>query len=339
MYLRTALDDCEIDLVGIATPPVPARDDMIRTAAGLALALLLPAPALAQDAPISPFEGSETLGTFETRYAELPLLVPPLGDRNIPSVEVREGALTSGLYRRPEGVTPFEVYRSYLDALEAGGFEVLLDCREPDCNLTLSITPTYRDVFGSRDYGRLPTSTLVYLDGWAEHYLSARKTLAGRTVHAVILVSSERGLYSVDVLESAEREAGTVTLSEALLGERLEDEGKSVLEGIYFETGSDVITAESDAALGVISGYLGANPDGRYYVVGHTDDTGEPATNLALSEARARAVIAALAERGIAGDRLSAWGAGPYVPVASNRSEAGRSANRRVELVLRLPSR
>jgi len=310
---------------------------MMPTLTRLILAcLLVPVSALAQEAPISAFEGSETLGTFDARFAELPLLVPPLGDRNVPSVEVVEGALTSGVYRRPDGVTAFEVYASYREALEAGDFEILLDCRAPDCNLRLSITPTYRDVFGTRDYGRLPTGTLIYLDGWGEHYLSARKTLAGRTVHAVILISRERGLYSVDVLESAERETGTVTLSEALLGQRLEDEGKSVLDGLFFETGSDVLTPESDAALAVIQGYLEANPDGSYYVVGHTDDTGDLAGNLALSEARARSVVTALADRGIAGDRLSAWGAGPYVPVASNRNEGGRSANRRVELVLRL---
>jgi len=68
-------------------------------------------------------------------------------------------------------------------------------------------------------------------------------------------------------------------------------------EGIYFETGSDVITAESDAALEVIGGYLGANPDGRDYVVGHTDDTGEPATNLALSAAHTSHAARARAHR------------------------------------------
>jgi len=298
--------------------------------------LILPVPLLAQTSPISEFAGSETVGTWETRFAELPLLVEPLDNRNAPTREVVEGALVSSIYRRPEGVTPFEVYRSYLETLEAADFDILLDCRAPDCNIRLSVSPTYRPVFGSRGYGRLPTGTLVYLDGFVEHYISARKALPGGTAYAMILISRERGLYSVDVLETAEREAGTVTLSEELLGQRIEDEGKSVLDGLFFETGSDVITPESDATLATITSYLQANPDERYYVVGHTDDTGTLATNVALSEARARAVIAALAERGISAGRLAAWGAGPYTPVASNRSDAGRSANRRVELVLRL---
>lgn len=303
-----------------------------------ALVLLLPLSVQAQESLISPFEGSETIGSYETRFAELPLLVPPLGDRNIPAVETFEGALTSHIYQRPEGVEAFELYRSYRDALEQGGFEILLDCPAADCNLKLSVVPTYQrsGLIGNRDYGRLPTGTPVYLLGWPEYYLSARKTLADRTYHAMVIISGQRGLYSVDVLESAERKADTVTLSEALLSARLEDEGRSVLEGIYFETNQAVIQPESQDSLGVISAYLDANPDTSYYVIGHTDDTGDLQANLALSRDRAAAVATALAERGVDRGRLSSEGVGPYAPVASNRTETGRAANRRVELVLRL---
>lgn len=297
---------------------------------------IFPATVSAQSELISPFEGSEKVGAYETRFAELPLLVPPLQARNIPTVETKEGALVSHIYRRPESVTPFEVYRSYLDALEQGGFDILLDCRAPDCNLKLSITPIYREVIQERGYGRLPISTDVYLTGWAEHYLSARKRLADRTYHVMILISAERGLYSVDVMESAVRKADTVTLSKELLSARLTDEGRSVLDGIFFETGNAVITPESAGALEVIASYLDANPDFRFYVVGHTDDTGLLQANLALSSDRAAGVVDALVERGIDVARLSSQGVGPFSPVASNRSESGRSINRRVELVLRL---
>jgi OmpA-OmpF porin, OOP family len=70
-------------------------------------------------------------------------------------------------------------------------------------------------------------------------------------------------------------------------------------------------------------------------VVGHTDAVGELEANLRLSKARAEAVIEALVARGISRGRLQAFGAGPYAPVASNREEAGRAQNRRVELVER----
>jgi outer membrane protein OmpA-like peptidoglycan-associated protein len=304
---------------------------VISVIAGLALMV----PGVAAGEPlISPFEGSEPIGNFEARYAELPLLVPPLGDRAIPATTVVEGAVTSHIYRRPEGVDPFEVYASYRAALEGGGFDILLDCRAPDCNLKLGVGPVYRDAMGARAYSRMPTSTRVYLTGWVEHYISARKQLDDRTYHAAILISRERGFYSVDVVESAERRADTVTLSEALLTSRIEDEGKSVLDGIHFETGNDSIRPESAAAMDVITAYLRNNEDTSFYVVGHTDDTGELQANLALSKARATAVAKALTERGIDPTRLAAAGVGPWSPVASNQTQAGKAANRRVELVL-----
>jgi outer membrane protein OmpA-like peptidoglycan-associated protein len=74
----------------------------------------------------------------------------------------------------------------------------------------------------------------------------------------------------------------------------------------------------------------------KLYIVGHTDDTGSLSHNLDLSRRRAEAVVAGLVnDYEISGDRLTAFGAGPYAPVASNESEEGRKNNRRVELVKR----
>jgi outer membrane protein OmpA-like peptidoglycan-associated protein len=71
-------------------------------------------------------------------------------------------------------------------------------------------------------------------------------------------------------------------------------------------------------------------------VVGHTDATGGVDYTRALSQARAAAVVEALAtQHGTARERLSAHGVGPIVPVFSNASEDGRGQNRRVELVER----
>ena len=68
-------------------------------------------------------------------------------------------------------------------------------------------------------------------------------------------------------------------------------------------------------------------------VQGHTDNTSTPTHNQTLSEARARAVVTALAAQGIAQARLPAAGFGQTQPLASNATEAGRAQNRRVELV------
>jgi outer membrane protein OmpA-like peptidoglycan-associated protein len=62
--------------------------------------------------------------------------------------------------------------------------------------------------------------------------------------------------------------------------------------------------------------------------------TADLAVNVKLSQARAQAVVTALtAQHGIAAARLIAFGAGPFAPVATNKTEEGRAKNRRVELV------
>ncbi|CAE6894384.1 MULTISPECIES: OmpA family protein [Pseudomonas] len=69
-------------------------------------------------------------------------------------------------------------------------------------------------------------------------------------------------------------------------------------------------------------------------IVGHTDSTGSLALNQNLSNARAQSVASYLSSNGVAGNRISAYGAGPNQPIASNATEQGRAQNRRVEITL-----
>jgi hypothetical protein len=80
---------------------------------------------------------------------------------------------------------------------------------------------------------------------------------------------------------------------------------------------------------------LEGQPALRVHIVGHTDNQGTLAANLALSRARAQAVADALAKtHRIDPKRLGVAGVASYSPVASNAAEAGRAKNRRVELVV-----
>ena len=138
--------------------------------------------------------------------------------------------------------------------------------------------------------------------------------------------------YQLTIVESqAMRQE--VTADAAAMGKDLAAAGRTVIQGIYFDTGSAVIKPESEAALAEMVKLMKGTPGLKAAIVGHTDNVGTFDANLKLSTSRAEALVKALVARGIAVGRLKAASVGPYSPIASNREEAGRAQNRRVELV------
>ncbi|HTN53222.1 MAG TPA: OmpA family protein, partial [Anaeromyxobacter sp.] len=106
-----------------------------------------------------------------------------------------------------------------------------------------------------------------------------------------------------------------------------------ILQAIQFETGRDVIRAESEPILRDVAEILRTHPEiAHVRIEGHTDASGKADLNLALSQKRAAAVERWLiVNGGVAGERLDAKGFGPTRPVASNATKDGRARNRRVE--------
>jgi OOP family OmpA-OmpF porin len=118
------------------------------------------------------------------------------------------------------------------------------------------------------------------------------------------------------------------------LAEALEN-GSVVLSGVEFASGAADVAQGGEAVLAELAAYLAAHPSRSIALVGHTDASGSLEANIALSRRRAEAVRARLiAEMGADGSRITALGAGFMAPRASNLTEEGRAANRRVEAVL-----
>lgn len=100
---------------------------------------------------------------------------------------------------------------------------------------------------------------------------------------------------------------------------------------IEFESGRAALTESGKAILDQMSVALLALKDKKIEVIGHTDNAGARASNLALSQARAEAVRAYVAAKGVRPELVAVSGEGPDRPVADNRSPEGRARNRRIE--------
>lgn len=101
---------------------------------------------------------------------------------------------------------------------------------------------------------------------------------------------------------------------------------------LLFNTDSAQLRPESQEQLRNIAAILTAYPDVQIKVGGYTDNTGDPQTNLKLSQDRADGVVAELISFGIEPDRLESQGYGAEHPVADNSAEAGRARNRRISM-------
>ncbi len=117
------------------------------------------------------------------------------------------------------------------------------------------------------------------------------------------------------------------------LYDRMMSDGKFITYGITFDVGKATIKPESMGEINRIVQLMTENPDLKFSVEGHTDNTGKEASNQTLSEQRSQAIVDKLVELGIAKDRLTAVGKGQNSPIADNTTDEGRAKNRRVEFV------
>jgi outer membrane protein OmpA-like peptidoglycan-associated protein len=210
-----------------------------------------------------------------------------------------EGRHTFIVYYANEGITlpsGLQVNRNYLNAAKAVGGELVYEY----------------------DDGGL-YSIIKIVQGDAEIW--AEVSGAGNNQYSVQIV--EKQLMRQDVVASADALATSISGT-----------GRVVVHGVYFDTNKADLKPESEPALTEIVKMLKADANLKLYVVGHTDNVGQFAANVKLSQDRAASVVNALVgKHGIAAARLIPYGDGPTAPMAANNNDAGRAKNRRVELV------
>jgi outer membrane protein OmpA-like peptidoglycan-associated protein len=106
------------------------------------------------------------------------------------------------------------------------------------------------------------------------------------------------------------------------------------LPDILFDVGEATLKTDATVALAKLAGILLIMQDLNLRVEGHTDSTGTASFNLRLSERRADSVFDFLAAQGIQVARMKTAGYGMERPIADNSTAAGRSQNRRVEIII-----
>lgn len=109
---------------------------------------------------------------------------------------------------------------------------------------------------------------------------------------------------------------------------------KKAFDNLEFATGKDIIKNESFASLDELAGLMQKHLTWKLKIEGHTDNVGQPAKNMLLSQKRAEAVKKYLVKKGVDAKRFEVKWYGQTKPVVPNDSEANRQKNRRVEMTI-----
>jgi len=104
---------------------------------------------------------------------------------------------------------------------------------------------------------------------------------------------------------------------------------------LYFESGGNVLTPESQAALDVLRKEIAERPASEVMVIGHTDRVGGLEGNDQLSKVRAEGLRDQLIEAGVQAEKMEAVGRGERDPLVPTEDEVDEPKNRRVEISVR----
>lgn len=175
---------------------------------------------------------------------------------------------------------------------------------------------------------------VAYVDGLGDIYNNPTQSYVIHQNHRDIWFQITQSGRSAGllVLETQPVEITAKALSANQLKAALDQNNKVDIQ-INFETDKATLLANSHEQITQILNLLKSDDALKLEINGYTDNSGESAHNLKLSQARAQTVVKALTDAGIDPSRLKAQGFGDSKPVSSNESEEGKAKNRRVELV------
>ena len=197
---------------------------------------------------------------------------------------------------------------------------------------------------------RLSSVTLLLLLGCATHAQTgaiigagggavvggAIGTAAGSTAKGAIIGAVVGGATGAIIGSQMDKQAKE--LEQNIKGAKVERVGEGIqvtfASGLLYDFDSDLVRPEAKTNLRELAASLEKYPGSNLLIVGHTDQLGGMAYNQSLSERRATAAATYLITQGVSGARIATRGMGEAEPIALNETEAGRAANRRVEVAI-----
>lgn len=317
---------------------------------GLILGLCLPAAPLAALELTMPAPVAATKAE-RVEAATLALPTGPYAAGAVPTTMIT-GVLDQRAYRlEARGIALNALASPLREQLEAQGFAIILDCEARNCG-----------GFDFRFAIEVMPEPAMHVDLGEFRFLSARRG-AHEAVTVLVSRSSAAGFVQIVRIAPVALPEGAVTNASGGAGptpvpepdlvvapvvapilepdepagliETMVQKGSVALDDLIFSSGSATLEDQSYASLAALAEWLRADPLRTVVLVGHTDGSGALGANVKLSKLRAEAVRQVLmARHDVAPAQVSAEGAGPLSPRASNGSEEGRRKNRRVEAVV-----
>ena len=247
-----------------------------------------------------------------------------------------QGEITRTQYVTPKENNPSFVYMNYTEALKKSNWEILFngsgstelnrDAYEWQYHLfqnNLEQGAKFGDKLGFRGE-----------DKSSYAYIAAKFEDESNLYYAVFFIFDKGWgtMINQDIIKAKKPDVGLITAK--ILTNKITKNGHTTLDGIFFDIGKTTLTPKSNIALKNIAEYLNAHKDKKFFIVGHSDNVGDFASNMTLSENRAKSVMNELITKyGIDATQLKAYGYANLSPITSNSTDDGKAKNRRVEIV------
>lgn len=158
----------------------------------------------------------------------------------------------------------------------------------------------------------------------------------GSTARGAIIGAAVGGLAGTIIGNQMDQQAKE--LKQDIPGATIQRVGEGIAvtfaSALLYDFDSNVVRAEAATNLRNLAASLGKFPNTDILIVGHTDATGSSDYNQALSLRRATAAADYLVMQGVSSSRIRTAGRGENEPIATNDTDAGRQANRRVEIAI-----